>query len=267
MDAMLLRAENLVKTFVMGDRPLHVVNGVTLSIERGEVVAIVGPSGAGKSTLLHILGLIDRPTRGEVEYEGRPLARLGEWTRARYRNQLFGFVFQFFHLLPELTALENALLPRSIGTSFFAWPFRRGTYRRRAEELLTRLGLRDRLHHRPAQLSGGERQRVAIARALVNDPQVIFCDEPTGNLDHATREEILDLLWDLNRALGKTFVIVTHHEALAARAHRVLHMEDGRLNGAPDAAPAPGQATSPPPGAPPPAPEVQPPPQAPQEFR
>ncbi|MBI5365654.1 MAG: ABC transporter ATP-binding protein [Planctomycetes bacterium] len=236
----LLSTENLTKTFRLGGRPLTVVNGVTCAIERGEIVAVVGPSGAGKSTLLQLLGLIDRPTAGELRFAGRALTRLSASERARHRNRHFGFVFQFFHLLSELTALENVLLPRMIDTSFFAWPGRRAGYRRRAEELLARLGLSARLRHRPSQLSGGERQRVAIARALINDPDVLFCDEPTGTLDHATSLEIQDLLWELNRTLGKTFVIVTHSESIARRAHRVLSMEDGRLVEGPP--PAPGGA-------------------------
>jgi lipoprotein-releasing system ATP-binding protein len=228
--APLLQAERLVKEFRSGDRVLRILKGVDLRIGRGECLAIVGPSGAGKSTLLHALGFLDRPTSGDVVYDGRLRASaLGEAAYAEVRNRHIGFVFQFHHLLPDLTALENALVPLMIRHTVGQWARAAGPARTRARELLGRLGLGERLHHRPDQLSGGERQRVAIARALAGDPDALLCDEPTGNLDTATSREIQDLLFGLNRDGGKTLVVVTHDESIARRAHRVIRLVDGKI--------------------------------------
>ncbi|MCC6738766.1 MAG: ABC transporter ATP-binding protein [Planctomycetia bacterium] len=224
-----LDARDIRRDFQIGDRSLPVLRGVDLSVEPGDVVAIVGPSGAGKSTFLHILGLLDRPTSGSVMFKGQAYSDLGDRERARMRNSTFSFVFQFYHLLPELTALENALMPVMIQSSILAWPVLRGEARRKARELLERMGMGERLHHVPGRLSGGERQRVAIARALMTSPEVVFCDEPTGNLDTVTSQEIQDLLWSLAEEKCTTFVMVTHEPSLARRAHRVVRMVDGLI--------------------------------------
>lgn len=231
-----LRAEGLVKDFPSGETTLRVLKGITFSVPPRQITAIVGPSGAGKSTLLHILGFLDRPTQGEVIYRGFRLSALGSAEQARIRNLHFGFVFQMYHLLPELTALENTLLPLMIRHSAGEWIRRRGDLHRRARSLLDRLGLSGRFHHLPAQLSGGERQRVAIARALIGDPEIVFCDEPTGNLDAATSAEIQKLIVELCRETEKTFVIVTHDPDVARLAQRRLRLVDGRfVEGAEDA--------------------------------
>ncbi len=224
-----LRVEGVVKDFPSGETTLRVLKGITLSIEPGKITAIVGPSGAGKSTLLHIMGFLDRPTSGDVVYRGERLSSLGRVEQARVRNARFGFVFQMYHLLPELTALENTLLPLMIRRSAGDWIAHRGGLHAGVRALMGRLGLSDRLHHLPSQLSGGERQRVAIARALSGDPEIVFCDEPTGNLDAATSAEIQKLIVDLSRETGKTFVVVTHDPDVAGLAHRRLRLVDGRF--------------------------------------
>jgi len=224
-----LSVENVIKEYPSGETTLRVLKGITLSIDPGKITAIVGPSGAGKSTLLHILGFLDRPTEGEVIYQGQALSGLDRVQQARTRNSHFGFVFQMYHLLPELTAHENTLLPLMIRHSTGEWLGNRGAIHGKARELLVRLGLGERLHHRPSQLSGGERQRVAIARALIGDPEIVFCDEPTGNLDAATSLEIQKLILDLSRETGKTFLIVTHDPNVAGMAHRQLRLVDGHF--------------------------------------
>jgi len=207
---------------------LTVLDHVDLEIASGEVVVILGPSGSGKSTLLGLLAGLDRPSEGDVELAGVSLARLDEDARAALRADRVGFVFQGFHLVPTLSALENVLVPLEL------MPRDRAPSRERAEtiarELLSRVGLADRLHHYPAQLSGGEQQRVGIARAFANQPVVLFADEPTGNLDRATGTEITDLLFELNAQHGTTLVIVTHDLELARRAHRVVHLAAGRIS-------------------------------------
>jgi lipoprotein-releasing system ATP-binding protein len=223
------RASGLWRRYVMGGKVLEVVAGATLDIHRGEVIAIVGRSGAGKSTLLHLLGLLDRPDAGELNYRGQDLTRLSRRALARVRGEAFGFIFQFYHLLGEFTALENVMMPALVRRSMWSWWRHRAEARERAADLLTRVGLEQRMEHRPGQLSGGERQRVAIARALMNQPAVVFCDEPTGNLDRGTAERVESQLLDLARMLGQAFVIVTHDDALGAKADRMLRMEDGRL--------------------------------------
>lgn len=196
---------------------------VSLDIQQGEVVCIVGPSGAGKSTLLHILGTLDTPDTGTVLLNNIDVTRLKDKDLAAFRNQHLGFVFQFHHLLPEFTALENVCIPGFIANK------NESEVRAKAAALLTELGLGERLHHRPSELSGGEQQRVSVARSLINDPKVIFADEPTGNLDTQRSGELHQLFFELRDKRGQTFVIVTHNEALAAQADRVLTMRDGRL--------------------------------------
>jgi lipoprotein-releasing system ATP-binding protein len=218
---MLLHAANLRRAY----GPLPVLNDVSLTIEAGEVVSIVGASGAGKSTLLHILGTLDRPDAGTVTIADQDVFSLNDKQLARFRNQKIGFVFQFHNLLPEFTALENVAIPGFIsGTDEQA-------VRQRAAELLDRLGLSARHGHFPAQLSGGEQQRVAVARALINQPAVVFADEPSGNLDSRNAEELHQLFFDLRDAFGQTFIIVTHNETLAALADRSIVLRDGRVVG------------------------------------
>ena len=224
-----LVARKLVKEYAQGETRLRVLRGVSLDIAEGEFLVIVGASGAGKSTLLHLIGLIDSPTSGEVLYKGRNLSRLNGLEQARLRNELFGFVFQFFHLLGDFNALENVMMPSLVGSSIFQWRSRKRGARARAEELLERLGLGTRLRHRPGQLSGGERQRVAIGRALMNAPRVLLLDEPTGNLDSKTGGRIHSLIRELNRSDGQTIVMVTHDESAAKNATRVIRIRDGEI--------------------------------------
>lgn len=207
----------------MAGRELKVLKGINLDLRRGELVAIVGASGAGKSTLLHIMGTLERPTRGTVLFEGEDVFRLSEQEQAEFRNRRIGFVFQFHHLLPEFTALENASLPALIQKRPKAEVVADAT------ALLKDVGLGDRLHHKPGELSGGEQQRVAVARALMQRPDLVLADEPTGNLDTHTGEALFALMRELNRARGTTFVIVTHNEKLSAQADRIIHMEDGMI--------------------------------------
>ncbi|MDH7503254.1 MAG: ABC transporter ATP-binding protein [Verrucomicrobiota bacterium] len=219
----LLAARNLYKTYRLGRRDLPVLRGVDLTLERGSFLALRGASGAGKSTLLHLLAGLDTPTAGEVYFDGVSLARLSGRQLAILRNRKIGFVFQAYHLLPELDALENVCAPARIG---------RMTAKKaeeRARALLQRVGLGDRLDHRPSELSGGEQQRVAIARALINDPEVILADEPTGNLDSATGREIIDLLCELHAERKTALLIATHDASVASRAPRALILADGRI--------------------------------------
>jgi predicted ABC-type transport system involved in lysophospholipase L1 biosynthesis ATPase subunit len=220
----MLEARNVRKTYRTGAGALTVLDGVSLAVEPGASVAVTGPSGAGKSTLLHLLAGLDVPTAGEVLWQGTSLARMGERERAAYRNRTIGIVFQFYHLMPELSAAENVMLPGLVGGR---GPAR--ALRERAAAALARVGLRDRAGHRPSQLSGGEQQRAAIARALVNEPSVLLCDEPTGNLDSKTGGEIADLLFGLPHGRRMSLVLVTHEAALAARAQRRVHLQDGRV--------------------------------------
>jgi lipoprotein-releasing system ATP-binding protein len=228
--SVLLEASGLRKSYRVGGSKLDVLRGVDLEVREGEILAILGTSGCGKSTLLHVLGWLDRPDAGRIVFDGRDRATLSNAERARLRNQVMGFVFQFYHLLPELSALENVMMPTMIQHGELAWRGHRGAARERARALLTLVGLADRMKHRPRQLSGGERQRVAIARALQNQPRFLFCDEPTGNLDGHTAEDVRRLLWGLNEKQGQTMVIVTHDAKLAAHAHRVVQLVDGRID-------------------------------------
>ncbi|MCA8919336.1 MAG: ABC transporter ATP-binding protein [Planctomycetes bacterium] len=223
----ILECHKLSRDFQSGEIKLHVLRSVDFQLYEGEMASIVGSSGAGKSTLLHLLGLLDTPTAGEVIYRGRNLTKLGEEAAAKVRNREFGFVFQSFHLLPDFTALENVLMPARIGAGSMKWMREATKLKQRAADLLDRVGLGARQSHVPSRLSGGERQRVALARALINEPAVVFCDEPTGNLDSKTADEIFGLIEQFNKELGKTFLIVTHDDHIAQRAQRHLHMVDG----------------------------------------
>jgi lipoprotein-releasing system ATP-binding protein len=219
----MITINDLYKTFKMGERDLTVLNGINLEIRRGELLAIMGASGAGKSTLLHIIGLLDRPTHGTVSFEGQDLFQLSEAAQADFRNKRIGFVFQFHHLLPEFTALENACMPALIQ--------RRSPVDVEIDAiaLLSEVGLGERLHHKPGELSGGEQQRVAVARALMQRPDLVLADEPTGNLDTHTGEALFALLRDLNKSRGTTFVIVTHNEKLSAQSDRIVYLQDGQF--------------------------------------
>lgn len=207
---------------------IRVLRGASVTAKRGEFLVIRGASGSGKSTLLHLLGALDVPERGTVEFEGRDVFALGRRARRAYRNRQVGFVFQFYHLLPECTVLENILMPQMVARSIGRWRSARRRARRDAEELLERMGLLDRARHRPSELSGGERQRVAIARALINRPALLLADEPTGNLDARIGAEILSLLTELNAA-GQTIVMVTHDAGVAAQAHRCVQLSEGEI--------------------------------------
>jgi putative ABC transport system ATP-binding protein len=220
--AALIELSAVRKTFWLGEREVEILHGVDLSIEEGEFVALTGPSGSGKTTMLEILGAISRPTSGSYRFDGVPLERRGDDDLADLRAARMGFVFQSFNLMPRMSALRNAALPLLYAG------LARGERERRARELLRRLGLGSRLHHRPSQLSGGECQRVAIARALANRPLVILADEPTGNLDQRTGREILSIFADLHQE-GRTLVVVTHSPEIAQRAPRVVRIRDGRI--------------------------------------
>ena len=217
------------KSYRLGKTTLKVLRGVTFAVTPGEFVAVVGASGSGKSTLLHLLGLLDRPDEGAVLLDGADTEGLSTARRNRMRCRDIGFVFQFYHLLPELNVLENALLPAKVETSLAGWLSRRKARYERAREVLDRVGLADRLKHRPKELSGGERQRVAIARALMNHPRFLLADEPTGNLDSKTGAKIMKVLRKVSQGTGQTVVMVTHDANLAQQADRVVHLADGKL--------------------------------------
>jgi len=219
----MIQVTGLHKSFPMGEQIVTVLKGINLSIQRGELIAVVGASGAGKSTLLHILGLLDRPTTGTVRFEGQDLFQFSEAAQAEFRNKRIGFVFQFHHLLPEFTALENTCMPALIQRR------QPSEVEAEAEAILKEVGLGARLHHKPGELSGGEQQRVAVARALLQKPDLVLADEPTGNLDTHTGEALFHLMRELNKARGTTFVIVTHNDKLSAQADRIVHMQDGQI--------------------------------------
>ena len=218
-----LSCSHLSRTFSEGEEALHILRDINLDISAGERVAIMGASGSGKSTLLHLLGGLDDPTRGEVFISGVPVAGLGSARLGRLRNSKLGFVYQFHHLLPEFTALENVAMPLLIGGS---GPAEAG---KQAEQILGHVGLSSRLTHKPGELSGGERQRAAVARALVTRPQCILADEPTGNLDRRNAEQVFDMMLDLNREHGASLLVVTHDTSLAERMDRILYLQDGCL--------------------------------------
>lgn len=215
----MLQAKDIHKSYGQ----VHVLKGVDLTLNKGEIVSIVGPSGSGKSTLLHILGTLDRPGKGEIVINSKAIQGLSDKQLAAFRNKHIGFVFQFHHLLPEFTAIENVCIPGWINGR------KKAEVAERGKQLLESLGLGNRLENKPSALSGGEQQRVAVARALINDPQIIFADEPTGNLDSANARELHQLFFDLRKKFNQTFLIVTHNEELARMSDRVLHMKDGKM--------------------------------------
>jgi ABC-type lipoprotein export system ATPase subunit len=245
----LIRLEDIHKTYHIGEVDLHVLQGVSLRIHRGELVALMGASGSGKSTLMNILGCLDRPSSGKYWLDGQDVSRLSADERAYLRNQKIGFVFQNFNLLPRTSALENVLMP----LAYSPQPLSEREGIRRARALLERVGLGDRLDHEPSQLSGGQQQRVAIARALVNHPSILFADEPTGNLDSRSSEEILRMFEELSNRDGLTIILVTHDAGVAGHARRVIRIRDGRIeDGAFEAGPPPdvSEAVTPLPAAP-----------------
>lgn len=223
-----LCANEIYKEYKIGKSTVHVLNGINLKVTKGEILIILGASGAGKSSLLHILGILDTPTSGYVSFNGENLSVVGQKELALKRNRIFGFVFQFYHLLPDFNALENVLMPRLIGRRFFK-TISKKEHTEKAIGLLERVGLGNRIIHKPNELSGGEKQRVAIVRALMNDPEILLCDEPTGNLDTKSGKEIQELIWDLNKNTKQTVVIVTHDERFAKMAGNVVRMADGQI--------------------------------------
>ena len=230
MNNTIIRVENVVKTYTTGPEVLHILRGLDLSVQAGEFLAITGISGSGKSTLLHLLGLLDEWDSGRIYFDEQDVSALSATQRDRLRNRQIGFVFQFYHLLPELTVLENTMLPAMVANSTFSWLGSRAKLRKQALEILNQLSLADRAKHRPAQLSGGEQQRTAIARALINKPRLLLADEPTGNLDVDTGAQILDLLETLNSQHNQTIIMVSHDPDTANRAHRRLHLDQGRIH-------------------------------------
>jgi lipoprotein-releasing system ATP-binding protein len=226
----LLSARDLHKTYRKHAIEVPVLNGLDLQAHSGEFLSVVGASGSGKSTLLHLLGTLDKPDTGRIYFEGRRIDNLPAPKRDRLRNETFGFIFQFYHLLPELTTIENVLMPHLIARSVLGWWAHKRKLREQAVELLDRVGLGHRLHHKPRELSGGEMQRAAIARALVRRPRVLFADEPTGNLDAGQGSQIVGLLRDLNRQDRLTIIMVTHNMEIAAATDRVVRLHKGRID-------------------------------------
>ena len=245
MSNYLLQARAIHKTYGQGPAEVRVLKGASVEAEPGEFLVIMGASGSGKSTLLHILGALDSPDRGDVLFRGRSVFGMGANERGTYRNKEVGFVFQFYHLLPELNVLENVLMAAMVGSSFWNWHRVKPAVKKRAEGILEQMGLSGRIKHRPSELSGGERQRVAIARALVSGPALLLADEPTGNLDEATGVGILRLLTELNNA-GQTIVMVTHDSKVASLAHRRVHLASGvvKNSGSPGVATASAAPTT-----------------------
>ena len=220
-ESVLLKASDLKKTYFPTGGEVDVLHGISIEIKSKEIVTIIGPSGVGKSTLLNLLGALDKPTSGEIEIEGIKLSDMDDIELSKFRNKTMGFVFQFHHLLPEFSALENVMLPALVGGEL------KKTILGRASALLDEVGLSNRINHKPSELSGGERQRVAVARSLMNEPKLIFADEPAGNLDRENAEALYDLMWKLREERSQTFVVVTHNEELARRSDRTIRMEDG----------------------------------------
>lgn len=224
-----LAAIGIKKAYQRGKIAVPVLQGVDLEVEHGELVAVVGASGSGKSTLLHVLGLLDGPDSGVVRLEGERIDNKPDRQRDAMRNRTFGFIFQFYHLLPELTALENVMMPQLIRHGVFAYMSKRKTIRREAAALLERVGMGHRMEHHPSELSGGEMQRAAIARALAGGPAIVLADEPTGNLDAGTGQTVLELLRDLNRERGLTMILVTHDHQIAQQTDRIVRLAEGRI--------------------------------------
>jgi ABC-type lipoprotein export system ATPase subunit len=224
----ILEAKNIHKSYRMGKQALTVLRGVEMSLSAGEFVVIVGSSGSGKSTLLHILGALDKPDKGTIEFDSLRLDQMSSGRLNQFRNRQIGFVFQFYHLLDELNVLENVMLPAMIAAGPITWLGCKKTVRQRAFQLLERIGLAERLKHKPYELSGGERQRAAIARALINQPRLLLADEPTGNLDSKTGYGILDILKELNQQ-GQTILMVTHDDRIARQAGRIIRLSDGKI--------------------------------------
>ncbi len=219
----MLKAIDLSRSYKEGLKEVHALKGVSLEVKKGEILGIIGPSGAGKSTLLHLLGGLDIPTKGTVLLDGKDIYNMRDSARCRIRNRRMGFVFQFYHLLPEFSALENVMLPAMIGGQD------RRAISQKAKNLLESVGLGPRIEHKPSELSGGEAQRVAIARSLMNDPDIVLCDEPTGNLDSEMSEGIYRLIFKLKNENDRTFVIATHHEEFIRKADRIVRIKDGIL--------------------------------------
>jgi lipoprotein-releasing system ATP-binding protein len=241
----LLSATDLYKTYRKNADRVEVLRGLDLDVQEGEFVSVIGASGSGKSTMLHLLGTLDRPDQGTIYLGERRIDNLPARSRDALRNRTFGFIFQFYHLLPELNTLENVLVPQMINHSLLSWLLNRRGLRRRASELLERVGLSHRLKHRPRELSGGEMQRAAIARALVNRPRILLADEPTGNLDAGTGAQIIHLLRDLNRTDGLTIIMVTHNLDIVTETDRVVRLVEGRVEGAAPSSPFPVYVNSP----------------------
>jgi len=219
----LIELKSVEKTYEMDEVGLQVLKDINMNVDKGECIAIMGPSGSGKSTMLHMIGCLDRPTKGEVIIDGKDVSRLSDSELAKIRREKIGFVFQSFHLIPSMSALDNVLLPMSFKKTFVG-----NEEKKRAEKLLDLVGLKKRKDHRPAQLSGGERQRVAIARALANEPEILLADEPTGNLDSKSGKEIIDLLVNLNKE-GTTLVLITHDQNIAKYAEKIVRIKDGKI--------------------------------------
>jgi lipoprotein-releasing system ATP-binding protein len=229
MTTPLISAEAIAKSYTKGTHRVPVLQGAGLRATRGEFVSVIGQSGSGKSTLLHVMGLLDSPDVGEVLLQGQRIDNLSRQARDQLRNQVFGFIFQFYHLLPELSLLENVMAPLMIRYSLMEYWRRRKEIRHDAMEIIRKVGLEHRLRHRPSEMSGGEMQRGAIARALVGRPEILLADEPTGNLDSGTGREIIELLKELNAQNQLTIVMVTHDESIAAQAHRIVRLAQGKI--------------------------------------
>lgn len=226
---MVLEARQLHKAYRKGKHEVPVLKGCDFHASSGKVTAVLGQSGSGKSTLLHLLGTLDAPDSGEIYFDGERIDTLSRRRRDRFRNTQLGMIFQFYHLLPEVSALQNVLMPQMIQQGFFGYLRQRSEIRERAVELLKRVGLEHRLHHKPRELSGGEMQRAAIARALISGPELLLADEPTGNLDRKTGRQILELLNELNQETGLTIVMVTHDESIAERCDSIIRLADGKI--------------------------------------
>lgn len=225
----IVSVRDLHKSYKMGNVDLPVLHGVNFDIAKGEFITLYGHSGSGKSTLLHLIGLLDKPSQGKIIIDSQDVATLNRRAWNKMRCEKIGFVFQFFHLFPELSVLENTLMPGMIDSSITSWVFGNRDKKNRAIELLSELGLENRLKHKPKELSGGERQRVAIARALINSPKLLLADEPTGNLDSRTGDKIMDVLTNYNKTHGQTIIMVTHDQDYVELADRSLYLKDGRL--------------------------------------